>query len=62
MELLADVFNRLFSLRKSLIDAKRIIKQENLDLNVIFDMMDSDGKGFISFHDVSLTSQRFITS
>ena len=51
-ELLADVFNRQFSMRKSLTDAKRLIKQENLDLNIIFDIIDSDMKGYISFHDV----------
>ena len=51
-ELLADVFNRQFSMRKSLVDAKRLIKNENLDLNIIFDVIDADQKGVISFHDV----------
>lgn len=54
LELVADVFNRMFSVRKSLDDAKRLIKHENLDLNIIFDLLDTDSKQFVSYKDVAL--------
>lgn len=59
-ELLADVFNRQFSLRKSFTDAKKMIKHENFDLNILFDLLDSEGKGSIAFRDVDRFYFRYL--
>lgn len=58
-ELLADVFNRMFSVRKSLDDAKRIVKLENLDLNILFDLLDEDNKQFVTTRDVDWSDGRW---
>ena len=47
VELIATCFNRLFSLRKTVIKTKRILKESKLDLNLVFEQMDHQGKGFL---------------
>jgi Ca2+-binding EF-hand superfamily protein len=47
----------MFSVRKSLDDAKRLVKLENLDLNILFDLLDEDTKQFVTTRDVNFVHQ-----
>jgi hypothetical protein len=53
LELLADVFNRQFAFRRSLIEAKKLLKTENIDLTIAFELIDSENKTFINSNDVA---------
>jgi Ca2+-binding EF-hand superfamily protein len=51
IEMVATCFNRLFSLRKTITKVKRRLKEESVDLNVVFDELDVEGKGFLEKKD-----------
>ena len=53
--MLASMFQRLFTLRRSIFDAKKIIRQENVDLHSVFDELDRRNKGVIEKKDVSVS-------
>jgi hypothetical protein len=52
--MLASMFQRLFTLRRSIFDAKKIIRQENVDLHSVFEELDRRNKGLIDKDDVKI--------
>ena len=50
--MLSSMFSRLFTLRRSIFDAKKLIRQENVDLHSVFDELDRRNKGVLTKEDV----------
>lgn len=46
-EMIATCFNRLFSLRKTITNSRRSLKDQNVDLNEVFDEVDRENKGYL---------------
>lgn len=57
LQLLASCFNRLFSIKKTISRTKKILKENSIDLNMMFEVINSRGNGFIQSEDVV----RFLT-
>lgn len=53
VEKMSVMFHRLFTLRRSIFDAKKLIRQENIDLHQIFEELDRSSTGVITKEDVS---------
>ena len=53
--MLAEMFYRLFTLRRSIFEAKKMIREGSLDLHKVFDSIDTDSKGFLERYDVNLS-------
>ena len=58
LALLADCFNKLFSSRKLLIEAKMALREEGIELHETFEEIDSDAKGYLIHKDFLRYLQR----
>lgn len=59
LKILADCFNRLFSTRKTIIRGKKILKENDIDLNSIFEEIDSGKKGYLEKNDFTNFLKKF---
>ena len=54
MGLLSSMFSSLLTLTRGIKDAKRLVRDQNVDLIAVFEELDSEKRGYLTKEDVRL--------